>query len=108
MPTRYLTYPNVMSTLAVFVALGGTSLAASSSTPPAQTTGPTTVLAPPATDRRSDATVYAFGHKRRAAIAQQGSDGPNPGSGAVEVTDGGGGRTSKLAHYQYGTTLWST
>src|SRR4051812_44690648 len=107
-PLRHLTYANVMSTLAVFIAFGGSSFAAIRSTPDPHEIGQTTVLAPRAVGGQTDAMIYKFGDKRRAAVGQQGGDSPNPGSGVIEVTDGLGERTSRLSHYQYGTTLWST
>jgi hypothetical protein len=95
---RHLTYANVMSTVAVFIALGGASYAAF--------TEPLDVNVPAAGAEDQRAARFRFDGETRVSVGQQRTNrGGNPGSGFVEVVSGDGNRDLRLTHYQYGSTI---
>ena len=96
-----VSYANVTATLALIIALGGTSYAAI-------TPEPVNVDVPQAGEQQRDAATFAFGGQVRAKIGQQGT-GPaehHPGAGIFEVLSADG-RRSQFTHYQYGTAIRS-
>jgi hypothetical protein len=121
-----LTYANVIATLALFIAIGGSSYAAVAiagrddvhrslsgrdMVRESKRGNPADVNVPPAGATQKNAVTFSFGGKRRVAIGQQPIDDPKccyvPGAGIVQVNSGTG-RTARLTHYAYGSTIQTT